>query len=247
MGFSIKSFIKKVSPLSLVKQGVDSFSGKNAAERASAAQTEAANAGIQTQKDAATLAREDLQPFVQRGLDSFSALDPYQSGGAQAFQQQQNILGLGDPGSQQAAYDAMAQSPQFQAMQQQGENAMLQNASATGGLRGGNMQAALAQFSPELLNDLMQQQYSNLGGIAGAGLQTAQNAASMGQASAAGQAAQGIQSGNAIAGLLGQQGAAQAGGMIAGSKGTGAGLGQLMQVGKMGLDLYSGGASAGLF
>tara|TARA_R110000822_G_scaffold37180_9_gene104245 strand:- start:407 stop:1123 length:717 start_codon:yes stop_codon:yes gene_type:complete len=238
MGFSIKSFIKKVSPLSLVKQGVDSFSGKNAAERASAAQTEAANAGIQTQKDAATLAREDLQPFVQRGLDSFSALDPYQSGGAQAFQQQQNILGLGDPGSQQAAYDAMAQSPQFQAMQQQGENAMLQNASATGGLRGGNMQAALAQFSPELLNNLMQQQYSNLGGLAGAGLQTAQNAASMGQASAAGQAAQGLQTGANIAGLQGQVGAAEAGKQNA------------IQAGRMGLlnmGIQGGKAAMGMF
>ena len=224
-----------------------SYHQASEAQGAANVQAGFAQQGIETQKDAAALAREDLQPFVQRGLDSFGALDPYQSGGAQAFQQQQNILGLGDPGSQQAAYDAMAQSPQFQAMQQQGENAMLQNASATGGLRGGNMQAALAQFRPELLNELMQKQYSNLGGIAGAGLQTAQNAASMGQASAAGQAAQGIQSGNAIAGLLGQQGAAQAGGMIAGSKGVGSGLGQLMQVGKMGLDLYSGGASAGLF
>ena len=109
------------------------------------------------------------------------------------------------------------------------------------------MQAALAQFRPELLNDLVQQQYGNLGGIAGAGLQTAQNAAQMGQASAAGQAAQGIQSGNAIAGLLGEQGAATAGGMIAGSKAVGSGLGQAMQIGKMGMDLYTGGASAGLF
>ena len=238
MGFSIKSFIKKVSPLSLVKQGIDSFSGKNSAARAAGAQTAAANAGIQTQKDAATLAREDLQPFVQRGLDSFSSLDPYQSGGAQAFQQQQNILGLGDPNSQQAAYDAMAQSPQFQAMQQQGENAMLQNASATGGLRGGNMQAALAQFSPELLNDLMQQQYSNLGGIAGAGLQTAQNAASMGQASAAGQAAQGLQTGANIAGLQGQVGAAEAGKQNA------------IQAGRMGLlnmGIQGGKAAMGMF
>ncbi|WP_449405980.1 hypothetical protein [Massilia phosphatilytica] len=38
-------------------------------------------------------------------------------------------------------------APRFQALQQQGNDAILANASATGGLRGGNVQGALGQFS----------------------------------------------------------------------------------------------------
>jgi hypothetical protein len=106
--------------------------------------------------------------------------------------------------AQQKAIQGIAQGPQMQALVQQGENAILQNASATGGLRGGNTQAALAQFRPQMLSQLLQQQFQNLGGISG-----------LGQASAAGQAAAAQQTGQSISGLLGQQGAAQAGNALA--------------------------------
>jgi hypothetical protein len=89
-------------------------------------------------------------------------------------------------------------------MTQQGENAILQNASATGGLRGGNVQAALSQFRPQALNALIEQQYGRLGGLA-----------QLGQASAAGQGAQGMQSASNIGNLFANQGAATAGGQIA--------------------------------
>jgi hypothetical protein len=89
-------------------------------------------------------------------------------------------------------------------LQQQGENALLQNASATGGLRGGNLQAALAQFRPQLFSQLIESQYGKLGALSG-----------LGQASAAGQAAAAQQTGSDIATLLGQQGAAQAGSALA--------------------------------
>jgi len=55
-----------------------------------------------------------------------------------------------------------------------------------------------------LLNQLIQQKYANLGGLT-----------ALGQASAAGQAGAGMQSAGAIADLLAQQGAAQAGGIMA--------------------------------
>jgi hypothetical protein len=89
-------------------------------------------------------------------------------------------------------------------MTQQGENALLQQASATGGLRGGNVQGALAQFRPALLNQLVQQQMTNLGNIS-----------QLGQAAASGQAAQGLQTASNISNLLTSQGAAIAGGQIA--------------------------------
>ena len=119
------------------------------------------------------------------------------------MQQQQAFLGLGGAPAQQQAIQGIEQSPQFASMMQQGENAMLQNASATGGLRGGNVQGALAQFRPQLLNQLIEQQYSRLGGLT-----------SLGQQSAAGVGTAGMQSGANIATLLGQQGQAQAGGIL---------------------------------
>ncbi|MCE2686875.1 MAG: hypothetical protein LW839_08575 [Cryomorphaceae bacterium] len=131
-------------------------------------------------------------------------MSPYVTAGKGAMEQQQAILGLQGAEAQKAAYAGIQQSPEFLAMQQQGENALLQQASATGGLRGGNIQGALAQFRPGLLNQLVQQRYTNLGGIT-----------SLGQASAAGQAGAGMQSAGAIANLLAQQGAAQAGGIMA--------------------------------
>ena len=92
----------------------------------------------------------------------------------------------------------------MQALTQQGENALLQNASATGGLRGGNLEAALAKFRPQMLSQLIQSQYTNLGGLT-----------SIGQNAAAGVGNAGQNTGNAITNLLQQQGAAQAGSALA--------------------------------
>jgi hypothetical protein len=114
------------------------------------------------------------------------------------------LAGLGGAGAQQQAIAGLSNSPEMQAMIQQGENAMLQNASATGGLRGGNLQAAMAQFRPQLLADQINQQFSRLGGLT-----------SIGQNAAAGVGNAGMQTGSAVAGFLAQQGAAQAGGRLA--------------------------------
>ncbi len=53
--------------------------------------------------------------------------------------------------AQQGAISGLEGSPIFQALARQGEDAILQNASATGGLRGGNVQGALGQFRPAAL------------------------------------------------------------------------------------------------
>ena len=148
-------------------------------------------------------------------------LAPYREAGGPALAQQQAFLGLGGAPAQQQAIQGIEQSPQFASMMQQGENAMLQNASATGGLRGGNVQGALAQFRPQLLNQLIEQQYSRLGGLT-----------SLGQASAAGQATAGMQTGTNIANLLGQQGQALAGGAMGKGGVVQQTFGNLMQMGK---------------
>jgi hypothetical protein len=161
-----------------------------AAKEASLTQSNAAQAGIDETK---------------RQFDAFqAALAPYMQAGTGALAGQQNLAGLNGAGAQQAAIDNIQASPQFQALQQQGSDAILANASATGGLRGGNTQSALAQFSPALLSQLIDQQFSRLGGLT-----------SIGQNAAAGVGNAGLQTGSNVANLLQQQGAATAGGQLA--------------------------------
>lgn len=161
----------------------------DAAGDAAAIQSGAAEAGIVEQR---------------RQFDALQALlKPYTEAGLPALEQQQAFLGLRGPEAEQAAIDRISGGAGFQALQQQGENAILQNASATGGLRGGNVQGALAQFRPALLNQALEQQYSRLGGMT-----------QLGQRSAAGVGAAGMETGTNISNLLGQQGAALAGGEL---------------------------------
>ena len=166
--------------------------------------TQQAEAGKKAAEVQAGAAQEGMSEQRRQFDALIKLMSPYVTAGAGALGQQQAILGLQGAEAQKAAYTGIEQSPEFLAMQQQGENALLQQASATGGLRGGNIQGALAQFRPGLLNQLIQQKYANLGGLT-----------SLGQASAAGQAGAGMQSAGAIADLLAQQGAAQAGGIMA--------------------------------
>lgn len=108
-------------------------------------------------------------------------LDPYASAGVDATQAQAALSGALGPEAQQEAVNALQNSPMFQSLVQQGETGILQNASATGGLRGGNVQGVLAQFAPQLLNQQIQQRFQNLGGIAGRGLAASQQTAGLAQ------------------------------------------------------------------
>ncbi len=190
-------------------------SSKSSKAAGKAAKTQAEASGKAA--DAQSAATEKGIAEQRRQFDKMvQLLSPYAQAGTGALKQQQNILGLGGPAAQRSAIAGIEQSPYFQATAKQGENAILQNASATGGLRGGNVQGALGQFRPQLLNQLVQQQYANLGGIT-----------NLGQSAAAGQAAGGMQSAGAIGNLLSQGGAAQAQGYLgAGAAQAGGYLGQ---------------------
>ena len=169
---------------------------KSAAKTAAAAQTQGTEAATQAQLEATRLSIEEQR----RQFDAIQALfRPYVEAGGGALARQMDLIGLSGPEAQAAAIRAIEQGPEFQSLVRQGEEAILQSASATGGLRGGNVQGALARFRPEVLSSLLQQQYSRLGGIT-----------TMGQASAAGQAAQGQAFGANIGNLYAQQGQALA-------------------------------------
>jgi hypothetical protein len=88
------------------------------------------------------------------------------------------------------------------------------------------VQAALAQFRPQMLQQAIEQQYARLGGMAGAGLGATEQLYRGGQASAANQASEAGTMGTNVANLLQQQGAAQAGGAL----GRGAAFGQFAQM-----------------
>lgn len=132
---------------------------------------------------------------------------------------------------QQAAISQFEQSPMFQALARQGEMGIMQNASATGGLRGGNVQGALAQFRPALLNQQIQQQFQNLGGIS-----------ALGQSSAAGVGAGGMQAANQIGNAYTQAGQAQAGGYLGQANAFNKALGQ---IGGFAAGGFGGGITAG--
>ena len=121
-----------------------------------------------------------------------------------ALQAQQDLLGLNGNAAQSSAMSAIESSPYFSGLVKQGENALLQNASATGGLRGGNTSAALAQFRPNMLAAAIDQQYQRLGGLVNIGQNAAAGVGNAGQAMA-----------NNTGQLLQQAGAATAGGYLA--------------------------------
>ena len=154
-------------------------------------------ASLQAGVDETRAAREELRTLLQ----------PYTEAGGPALQAQMAALGLAGPEAQQAYVTQQEESPIFQALARQGEEAVLQSASATGGLRGGNVQGALAQFRPQLLNQFLEQQYGRLGGMT-----------QLGQRSAAGVGAAGMDAAGDIATLLGKRGEAQAGGALAKGK-----------------------------
>lgn len=176
--------------------------GSNAARSAGRAQEAAAQQGIAEQQRQFEAMRELLKPYVEAGDPALEAL--------------MGAAGLRGPESQQAFIAGQEANPLFQGLARQGEEAILQNASATGGLRGGNTQGALAQFRPALLNQFVQQQYDRLAGITSLG----QNAAAM-------QGNAGMQTGQAIANQYGQIGAAQAGAKLGVANAWGQGINQI--------------------
>ncbi len=199
-------------------QLVGSVMQAGAAEDAANIQAGAAGEGISEQR---------------RQFDSLQALlKPYTEAGLPALEQQQAFLGLQGPEAERAAIERISGGERFQEITRQGEEAILSRASATGGLRGGNVQQALAQFRPQVLNQLIEEQYGRLGGMT-----------QLGQRSAAGVGAAGMETGTNIANLLSQQGSALAGGELGQAKAYGQVLNMPAQF--LGMQ-YGAGGKAGL-
>jgi hypothetical protein len=210
----------------LLGAGASVYSGSKASSAAkSAANTQAAAQGqaIDEQRRQFDAIRELLSPYVQAGKPDLT--QPYIGAGPGALQAMQGLAGLRGAGEQQAAINQIQQGAQFQELARQGEQGILQNAAATGGLRGGNVQAALSQFRPALLNQLIESQYGKLAGLTTLGSTSAENLLRLGQASATGTAAAGQQSAQNIGNLMVGQGQARAGGITGAANAFAQGVG----------------------
>lgn len=198
--------------MSFIKKGFDSLTGKTAAKEASKAQQNASQQGMEEQRRQFEALQALMKPYVESGTGALAG--------------QNDLLGLNGFDKQQSAIGNIENSPFFKSHYQQAENALLQNASATGGLRGGNFQEALADNRSNMLFQNVQGQLQNLSGVA-----------ANGQSAAAGLGGNGLQFGNNIAQGYQDIGQAQAGYQL--------GKGQIYQ-NLLGFGLKAGAGALGL-
>lgn len=217
-------------PISAVVVGGAAIGGavlqSNASRSAASTQARAAEAGQATQMEMFRRTQEILAPYVRAGREELPTLGRYADAGPEAFRRQLNLAGLRGAGAQESAIAGVQHQPRFGNLVEAGEEAILANAAATGGLRGGNVQRSLADFRSDLLVDELEREYARLGGLTAFGQGVSQNLAQLGQSSAANQSAAGLQTGQQIAGLQGAAGAARAGGTL----GSAAAYGQVLNM-----------------
>jgi hypothetical protein len=193
--------VEKTMPPAIVAAGIGAAGAigggllaGHASSKAANAQSNAAQLGIDEQKREFDITNSNLAPWLNAGQSALGGM--------------LDLLGLNGADKQQASISGLQSGPLFQSLYGQGKEALLQSASATGGLRGGNTEHSLFNLGSDLLAQVIQQQMGNLGGISGAGAQVGTNLGQMGQNNA-----------NAISQLLGNQGAAKAGGILGSAQG----------------------------
>ena len=203
---SLVNTVVEIGTLGLVKDVTGQEAAADAAIEASNVQAAASLAGVEEQRRQFDISQEQASPFREAGVG--------------ALGQQQALLGLSGQEAQQAAFAGLEESPGQRFIRDRQERALLRNASATGGLGGGNVLTALQQQATGFAQQDIQNQFGRLGQLAG-----------QGQAITASQAQLGGQAATNIAGLLGQEGAARASGILAPSQANAAVTNQLLQLG----------------
>lgn len=162
---------------------------KKGSTRAENAQLEGIRLGIDETRRQYDQNRADYAPYLQAGTAGLGQLG--------------DLIGTNGPEAQSAALAALQGSPELASIVRNGEEAILANASATGGLRGGNIQGALRDFRGDSFASLIGQQIQRLGGLAG-----------LGQGATDSVSALGTNAANNLTNLYGQQGATRAQGIL---------------------------------
>ncbi len=172
--------------LGVIGLGSAAIGAVGASSAANAQEAAANNAtAVQEQMYNQTVARE--QPYVAAGGNALTAL--MQGEGLATGQSDPNVAN----GSLSAPFNPanLAQTPGYQFALQQGEQGVADQASATGGVGGGNTLKALTQYGQGLasttyqqqFNDYLtqqQQQFGNLQTLAGSGQNAAANLGALG-------------------------------------------------------------------
>lgn len=162
---------------------------KKASQKAMQAQVDAANRGIDIQAKQYETTRNDYMPYTLAGT--------------KAIGEYGNLIGSNGTDAQATAVQGLKASPFFQQNLADANENLLQTASATGGVRGGNTAGAIGQLSPQLLQQYYQQAVGNFGNLAQLGLGATGSVANAGATNA-----------NAATALNGQIGGYQAGNFL---------------------------------
>lgn len=178
------------------------LTGGKGAAKAAKIQADAFRQGLAQQQAQWNQTQTNLRPFLGLGTSAVNPLG--------------NLVGVNGNDAQQAAITQLQNGPLFSSLVRNGENAILANAAATGGLRGGNTQNSLANFRSDTLANVIQQQLGNLGGLVNTGVGAANSLGNFGQ-----------QNADASSKLLGQTGNANAVAAAAPYAAIGSALGQV--------------------
>lgn len=142
------------------------ITGGKGAKKAARIQAQAYEKGLAQQQAQWNQTQQNFAPFLQ--------------GGTQGLEAYLGLLGLRGNGLQGEMINDIKNGREFASLYDTGADTILQNAAATGGLRGGNTQNSLAQFGSGLLSSLIQQRLGNYGGLIQMGAGTAGNLGQLG-------------------------------------------------------------------
>ena len=196
----------EVGSFGLIKDITGSEAAAEAAVDAAKGQERAALAGVEEQRRQFDISTEGLKPFQEAGVS--------------AIGQQQALLGLSGQEAQQQAFSGLEESAGQRFLRDRQEKALLRNASAIGGLGGGNVRTALQQQAAGFAQQDIENQFGRLGQLAGQGQGASTNIAELGSGAA-----------TSIANLQGQAAAARASGVLGAQEQRASSTGQLLQLG----------------
>lgn len=118
--------------------------------------------------------RQVQERFGALRSENIGMLDPYREAGAAATREQQALLGLGGADQQAAAMSRFSESPGQAFLRERQEKALLRNASAIGGLGGGNVRTALQEQAFGRAQTDLDNRISQLSDLGARGLTAAQ-------------------------------------------------------------------------
>ena len=154
--------------------------GKSAADKAVKAQTSAADRAAQLQAEQYQQTREELQPYIDAGVDALGRTVEFTGG-------------LG-PRAQQEAFQQYVESPEVEFFREEGLRGIDRDASRRGTLGSGSREKARIRFADQLAKQAYAQHFNRVANLRNLGYQAAAAAGGAGATTAA-QQAQSLQRG----------------------------------------------------